>query len=117
MGVICADSSEEAEHLALSVRLLTRRIRQGDRRPVPAPEEALRELGAAARYPFEEVGEWPRYFVGTPEKVRSGMEQMAAALGVDEMVCVTIVHDHAARLRSYELLADVFELGRQRLAA
>jgi luciferase family oxidoreductase group 1 len=117
VGVICAETEEEAEHLALSVRLLVRRIRQGDRRPVPSPEEALRELGPAARYASDEHGEWPRYFIGTPDKVRSEMEQMAAALQVQEMVCVTIVHDHAARLRSYDLLADVFELGRARLAA
>ncbi len=116
VGVICADSDEEAEHLALSVRLLMRRIRQGDRRPVPSPEEALRELGATSRH-SDEQGEWPRYFIGTPEKVRSRMEQMAAALEVDEMVCVSIVHDHAARLRSYDLLADVFELNPSRLAA
>lgn len=117
VGVICAETNEEAEHLALSVRLLMRRIRQGDRHPVPSPEEAMRELGTAARHTSDEHGEWPRYFIGTPEKVQSGMEQMASALGVDEMVCVTIVHDHAARLRSYDLLAEQFALGQTKLAA
>ena len=52
-----------------------------------------------------EEGEWPRYFYGTPERVHEQLQTFAAALGLDELIAVTIVHDHAARLRSYELLA------------
>ena len=44
---------------------------------------------------------------GSPDTVRSRLEAMAAALGIDEVMIVTIVHDHAARLRSYELLAGI----------
>ncbi len=109
VGIICAETQEEAEYLASSVRLLTRRIRQGDRRPVPAPEDSLRELRAQGEFRMEE-GEWGRYFVGTPDKVSREVNAMAAALHVDEVIAVTIVHDHAARLHSYELLADAFEL-------
>ncbi len=65
VGVICAETQEEAEYLASSVRLLQRRIRQGDRRPVASPEDAVRELRLLGDMPMEE-GEWPRYFVGTP---------------------------------------------------
>ena len=57
-----------------------------------------------------EVGGWPRYFVGTPERVRGRLEQMAGALGVRELVVNTITWDHAARLRSYTMLAETFEL-------
>jgi hypothetical protein len=35
---------------------------------------------------------------------------MAEALGLDELMIVTIVHEHAARMRSYELLAEAFGL-------
>ena len=65
VGVICAETQEEAEFLSASVRLLQRRIRQGDRRPVASPEDAVRELKLLGDMPMEE-GEWPRYFVGTP---------------------------------------------------
>src|SRR5258708_9671970 len=44
VGVICAETREEAEFLSSSVRLLQRRIRQGDRRPVATPEDAGREV-------------------------------------------------------------------------
>jgi luciferase family oxidoreductase group 1 len=109
VGVICAETQEEAEFLSLSVRLLQRRIRQGDRRPVASPEDALRELRLLGDMPMEE-GEWPRYFVGTPQRVREELEQMAGELGIGELIVNTIVWEQAKRLRSYELLAGVFEM-------
>ena len=110
VGVICAETQEEAEYLASGVRLLQRRIRMNDRRPVAAPEDALRELAALGGATPEE-GEWPRYFVGTPARVREQLEAMAGALGIQELVVNTIVWDHAKRLRSYELLARELGLG------
>ncbi len=109
VGVICAETQEEADFLHSSVRCLQRRIRLGDRRPVASPEEALRELKAFGDVAVED-GEWPRYFVGTPEKVGRDLRAMAAALGIGELVVNSIVWDHAARLRSYELLAREFYL-------
>jgi len=107
VGAICALTEEEAEYLASSVRLLQWRIRQGDRSPVASPEDALRELKLAGN-PSADTGEWPRYFVGTPGKVKASLEQMAEALGIEEIVVNSIIWDHAARLRSYELLANEF---------
>jgi len=109
VGVICAETQEEAEFLALSVRLLQRRIRQGDRRPVASPEDAERELRLLGDMPQEE-GEWPRYFVGTPALVKEQLESMAGELGIGELIVNTIVWDQAKRLRSYELLAAEFDL-------
>jgi luciferase family oxidoreductase group 1 len=109
VGVICAQTDEEANYLASSVRLLQRRIRMNDRRPVAAPEDAIQELQEIGG-PSPEEGEWPRYFVGTPVRVREQLEKMAVALGIGELVVNTITWDHAKRLRSYELLAQEFEL-------
>jgi luciferase family oxidoreductase group 1 len=109
VGAICAETSDEAEFLANSVRLLQRRIRMNDRRPVAAPDVAIEELKSLGG-PSPEQGEWPRYFVGTPASVRERLERMARALNIQEFVVNTITWDHAARLRSYELLAREFEL-------
>ena len=114
-GVICAETQEEAEFLFASVRLLQRRIRQNDRRPVASPEDALRELalmgeGSVADALSREEGEWPRYFVGTPGKVAGDLESMASQLRIDEVIVNTIIWDLGARLRSYEMLADQFGL-------
>jgi luciferase family oxidoreductase group 1 len=122
IGVICAPTQEEAEYLHTSVRLLQRRIRMDDRRPVADPEEALRELSAvptapnplvsftAGSYDAPEEGEWPRYVVGTPEKVADRLRSIAGALGLNELIVNTITHSQEARLRSYSLLAEVVGL-------
>jgi alkanesulfonate monooxygenase SsuD/methylene tetrahydromethanopterin reductase-like flavin-dependent oxidoreductase (luciferase family) len=51
-----------------------------------------------------------RVVVGSPETVRAGLEAVAAEYGASEVLVVTIVHDHAARRRSYELIAKAFGL-------
>jgi luciferase family oxidoreductase group 1 len=110
LGVVCADTDQEAERLLSSARLFRRRIRQNDVRPIPTVEEALRELGPNPA-PKHEVGvPYPRYVVGTPEKVRDQLMLMAEELRLQELMVVTIVHEHRARMRSYELLAKAFEL-------
>ncbi len=111
VGVIVADTDEEARHLHSSVRLLQLRIRQGDRRPVASPEDALRELsrsGGAAFVGGADEGEFPRYIVGSQETVRRELGAMAQSLGLDEIVVNTITHSHEARLKSYRMLAEAF---------
>ena len=51
-----------------------------------------------------------RTFVGAPEQVRERLEALAATYEADELVVVTITEDERTRLRSYELLAEVFDL-------
>jgi alkanesulfonate monooxygenase SsuD/methylene tetrahydromethanopterin reductase-like flavin-dependent oxidoreductase (luciferase family) len=47
-----------------------------------------------------------RLVVGTPPRVRDRLVALAGEFGVDELVVVTVCHDPAARLRSYELVAQ-----------
>ena len=51
--------------------------------------------------------------------MRAGIEELAQQYGADEVIVVTITHDHGARRRSYELLAEAMGLGGEsaRLAA
>ena len=109
VGVICAETQAEADRLFQSVRLLQLRIRQNDRRPVASPEEAAAELPRFGP-PAPETGEFPRYIVGTPDTVRTRLVAMAEALQIKELIVNTITHDHAARLRSYTLLAEALAL-------
>ncbi len=46
-------------------------------------------------------------FVGSPETVRRGLQKFIEQTGVDELIVASAIYDHAARLRSYELLADL----------
>jgi len=108
LGAICAETEHEAEWLSMSARALLRRFRTFPRMAglVPRPEDAVAELSTGLDPAVFDTGEWPRYAVGAPETVRGQLETMGGALGLDEFMIVTIVHDHKARLRSYELLAE-----------
>jgi alkanesulfonate monooxygenase SsuD/methylene tetrahydromethanopterin reductase-like flavin-dependent oxidoreductase (luciferase family) len=110
LGAVCADTEEEAQRLLMSARLFRRRIRQGDLRGIPSVEDAIKEMGSAAPPSRPTTGEWPRIAVGTPEQLRVRLIDMASVLHVDELMVVTIVHDHRARMHSYQLLAESFEL-------
>jgi luciferase family oxidoreductase group 1 len=46
-------------------------------------------------------------FVGGPETVRSGLDAFIERTGVDELIVASAIYDQAARLRSYEILANV----------
>ena len=83
------------------------------RGPIPTPEQALAELGPGplpADVTMRETGEWPRAIIGTPDHVRDTLVDIASVLHLDEVMLVTVVHDHQARLRSHELLANAFNL-------
>src|SRR5690606_14816565 len=45
-------------------------------------------------------------FVGTAETVRSGLRRFVEQTAVDEIIAVSSIYDHGARLRSYEMLVD-----------
>ena len=45
--------------------------------------------------------------VGSADTVRRGLAEFIARVGPDELMVASAIHDHAARLRSYEILAEV----------
>jgi luciferase family oxidoreductase group 1 len=104
---ICADTEEEAQRLASSMRMLMLMLYRGQLIPVPSVEKALAFLakeGVAA----ETLPVGRRIIVGAPPKVRSMIEEVAADYGAEEVFVVNIMHEHAARKRSYELIAKAF---------
>lgn len=109
--VLVADSQAEAEHLATSRDLFLLRLRQGRHLPYPSPAEAVahdysdRDRAAVA-------DGRRRGIIGTPDRVRRELEELAHGFGVEEVVALTITHDFEARKRSYRLLAEAFELDR-----
>ena len=48
-------------------------------------------------------------FVGSPDTVRTELERFIQNTGADELMVASAIFDHGARLRSYELLADLSE--------
>jgi luciferase family oxidoreductase group 1 len=102
---LAADSEEEAIRLASSSRMAFTMLRRGRLIPVPPPDVAERFLASEG----DGLSLRRRTIVGTPPQVRAGIEEAASEYGADEVIVVTITYDHAARRRSYELIAE--ELG------
>ena len=104
VGVICAETDEEAKRLARSVEAWRARGLQG---PIPAPDDVA---DSPVPSPLAVNGGRPPAVVGSPATVRAGIEELAAEYRVNEVLLVTIVWDHRARVRSYELVAQEFGL-------
>lgn len=109
LGVICAETEEEAQRLAASLELWRRRIMRGLDRGIPSPDEALRDMGDTWTPP--RIGEdGARMIAGDPAQVRDELHRVAARYGVDELLIVTVTHEWSARARSYALLAKAMDL-------
>ncbi len=115
--VICADSDEQAQRLAASGRMTFTLLRRGQLIAVPPPEDALRFLAAEDRSRERQGAAGAtaprserRAVVGSPQNVRAKLAEVVDSYGAEEAIVVCITYEHEARRRSYELLADVFQL-------
>jgi luciferase family oxidoreductase group 1 len=106
-AVIAAETDAEAERLASSADLHYARRAQGEYAPLASPEEA-------AAYPYTPIdreriaAQRTRLVVGGIDRVKTRLRALIEATRADELLITTMVFDHAARRRSYELLAEAF---------
>ena len=104
--MVVADDEATARELASGYGLWVHSIRSGAGAiPFPTPEQA--------RAHDWDQEEWAlvadrvdTQFVGSPRQVADQLEQLRDAAGADELIITTITHDHADRVRSYQLLAE-----------
>lgn len=106
--VLCADTEAKAEELAHALALQMLKLETNDRSPI-GPPETVRDYPLPPELQSRLDYHRQRMVSGTPGQVRPQLERLAASYGVEEVVAVTITYDFQDRLRSYELLADVFE--------
>jgi luciferase family oxidoreductase group 1 len=114
--VICAETTEEAEYLAASRDYWRLKLGQGQHLPYPPPEVALNYDYTDQERAAIEQNKLNR-FVGDPAFVKAQLEELAERHGADELVILTITYDFAARVRSYELIAEAFGLQGRKVAA
>jgi len=106
---LAADSEAEARRLASTREYWRIGFEKGLRSPLVSPEVATAHVYTPADH--ERIEEMRRKaFVGTASSVAERLQTEAARLEVDELVIVTWTYDAAARMHSYELLADAFAL-------
>ncbi len=113
---ICAETDEEAQRLASSMRMLMLMLFRGRLIPVPSVAKAEAFLAAEGVEP-ETLPVGRRIIVGSPAKVRSMLEEVARDYGAEEVFLINIMHEHAKRKRSYELIAEAFGLQADKYSA
>jgi luciferase family oxidoreductase group 1 len=115
ISVFAADTGAEARRLFTSLQMQWINLRRGRPGPLQAPVDTLDDVWSPAERAGVEHA--LRYaIVGTPEAVGRGLHAFASETGVDELMITAQIFDHAARLRSYEIVADVTKTGRSGLA-
>jgi luciferase family oxidoreductase group 1 len=102
---ICAEIDEEARRIASSARMMFTLFFRGQLIPIPPIDKALEFL---AQQPKEDdpFRTRRRTIIGAPETVRKGILDAVEEYAADEVMIVNITYEHAARRRSYELIAE-----------
>lgn len=106
VNIVAADTDAEARYLATSGRQAFASLRRGMPTTLPPPlRELEREVVPFGTIPLHEVQSVS--MVGSAESVRQGLENFTRETGPDEVIVTSQIYDHAARLRSYEIVASL----------
>ena len=104
--VIVAPTDAEARFHFSSLQQAFLRLRSNRPGRLPPPREGFEEtLTPEERAILDEALSCA--FVGAPEAVHQGLEEFLARTAADELIVSAQIHDHAARVRSFALLAEV----------
>ncbi len=105
-NVFAADTDEEAVWRASSMRQAFVALRSGRPRQLPPPvEDYLATIGPQERALLDTV--LPCSAIGSPATVRAALQAFIERTGADELMITSQIFEHSARLRSYEIAAQV----------
>ena len=108
VNVIAAETDGEARRLATTQQMSFANIFRGARGLSQPPIDDIETYWTPAEK-AQAKRMLARSIVGSPETVREGIEALVAETRADELIVVSDVYDHAARLRSFELIAEAAE--------
>ena len=108
IGLYAAESDDQARRLFSSAQLQGLSLIRGRPSKLSPPVDDIGERWSRAdRAALEQRTQFAA--VGAPETVRHQIEKWLEQTGADEMIAVSQIYDHAARLRSYEIGSRVFQ--------
>ena len=105
LTVCAAETDAEAQRLLTSLQQQFINLRRGNPGPLQAPLESTEGLWSE----MEKAGvdhALGEAIVGSPETVERGIDAFIEKTGVDELMVTAQIFDHAARLRSFEIVAE-----------
>jgi luciferase family oxidoreductase group 1 len=109
-NLFAAETDEEGRRLFSSLQQAFVNLRRGHPGPLPPPDERFAErLPPADARLIDEMLAYS--MVGSAETVRGQLEAFVARTGADEVMLASQIYDHDARLRSYQLAAEVVAAG------
>ena len=111
VNIIAADSDQAARRLATTQQMSFANIFRGARGLSQPPIDDIESYWS----PMEKAQAermLARSIIGSPETVRAGIEALVAETGADELIVVSDVYEHPARLRSFELIAGAAGVAR-----
>lgn len=107
VNVIAADTDAEANRLATSLYQFAMGIVTNVRRPLPPPVETMDGIWNEDQEAM--IKNMMHYtFIGSKKTIAERLSEFVANTRVDEIIAVSHIYDHKARLRSYEILREVF---------
>ncbi len=112
VNVIAADTDEEAKYLFTSAQQAFTNMFRGTRGKLQPPIDDIETYWTPAEK-AQASSMLACSFVGSADTVREGLEGFLEQTGADELIVASAIYDHAKRLRSYEILADVRKAMRQ----
>jgi luciferase family oxidoreductase group 1 len=105
-NVFAADTDAQAEFLASSMQQAFINLRSGRPRRLQAPLEGyMGSIGAQERALLSQILSCAA--IGSRDKIKRELQAFIAQTGADELMITSQIFDHAARLRSYEITAEV----------
>jgi luciferase family oxidoreductase group 1 len=106
VNVVAADTDEEARHLFTTVQQSFTNILRASPGKLQPPIDNIEEYWTPAEK--RQASRMLKHsIVGSPETVRRGLASFAALTNADELMVVCSVYDHSARVRSYEIVAEL----------
>ena len=106
INIIAADTDKEARYLSTSGRASSASLRSGRPTTLPPPNpEFDKEIVPFGVIPLRDLQSIS--MIGSPATVRDGVHKFVEETQADELIVLTQVFDHAARLRSYEIAAQL----------
>jgi luciferase family oxidoreductase group 1 len=109
VGVVCAETEDEARFLAGASALSFLNLRLGRPSRMPTPEEAAQRKYTVAEQ--EVIDQRLQHtIIGTPMQVKDRLLSLGEQMGVDELMLTTATHNPVDRIRSFELIADALGL-------
>jgi luciferase family oxidoreductase group 1 len=106
LNVVAADTDAEAKRLFTSIQQAFLNLRTGRPSPLPPPVDDIEARFAAAGMSTTMQGALATAVVGSPETVRQGLAAFVEQHAPDEVIVTAQIHDHAARIHSFEILAE-----------